>query len=185
MNSQLPEGSPLRGRSRSPSARVAYQRFRPNTCSEWAELLRHGARSGYPLGEHRHRNPDYSRCQYGDPPRDAARARRTASLFLRFALTGLAAMVLISAAAFVIVRRSATASALNQDKSLSQLAGHGIVAPLLTRACSAAAPASSSARPGGAGADPRGNPDRARQGVGCERSRRLLRRTHDDRIAGG
>jgi two-component system NarL family sensor kinase len=55
-----------------------------------------------------------------------------ARLFLRFALTGLAAMVVIGALAFVIVRRSATSSALGQAKALTQLAGRGIAEPLIT-----------------------------------------------------
>jgi hypothetical protein len=49
-----------------------------------------------------------------------------ARLFLRFAVTGLAAMVVIGVLAFVIVRRSATSSALGQAKAVTQLAGRGI-----------------------------------------------------------
>jgi two-component system, NarL family, sensor kinase len=53
-------------------------------------------------------------------------------LFARFALSGLLAMVVIAAAAFVIVRRSATSDAIAQAKDLTQLAGRGIAAPLVT-----------------------------------------------------
>jgi signal transduction histidine kinase len=56
-----------------------------------------------------------------------------ARLFARFALSGLLAMVVIAAAAFVIVRRSATSDAITQAKNLTQLAGRGIAAPLVTR----------------------------------------------------
>ncbi len=55
-------------------------------------------------------------------------------LFARFALTGLVAMVVIGAVAFVLVQRSATSAALRQAKDLTALAGRGIVAPLLTPA---------------------------------------------------
>jgi two-component system NarL family sensor kinase len=54
-------------------------------------------------------------------------------MFARFAVTGLVAMVLIGAIAFVLVRRSATASAITEAKELTQLAGRGIVEPLLSR----------------------------------------------------
>lgn len=53
-------------------------------------------------------------------------------LFARFALSGLLAMVVIGAAAFVIVRRSATSDAITQAKDLTQLAGRGIAAPVIT-----------------------------------------------------
>jgi two-component system, NarL family, sensor kinase len=53
-------------------------------------------------------------------------------LFARFALSGLLAMVVIGAAAFVIVRRSATAAAITQAKDLAQLAGRGIAEPVIT-----------------------------------------------------
>jgi two-component system NarL family sensor kinase len=55
-------------------------------------------------------------------------------LFARFALSGLLAMVVIGAAAFVIVRRSATSDAISQAKGVTQLAGRGIVAPVITPA---------------------------------------------------
>ena len=55
-----------------------------------------------------------------------------ARLFVRFALTGLAAMVVIGAIAFVIVRHSATTGAINQAKELTQLAGRGIAEPQIT-----------------------------------------------------
>jgi two-component system, NarL family, sensor kinase len=55
-----------------------------------------------------------------------------ARLFTRFALSGLVAVVIIGAIAFVIVRRSATAGAIAQAKELSMLAGRGIAAPLIT-----------------------------------------------------
>jgi signal transduction histidine kinase len=53
-------------------------------------------------------------------------------LFARFALSGLLAMVVIGAAAFVIVRRTATSDAITQAKGVTQLAGRGIVAPVIT-----------------------------------------------------
>src|SRR5437763_7195673 len=53
-------------------------------------------------------------------------------LVARFALTGLLAMVLIGAVGFVVIRHSATASAIRQSKELTALAGRGIVEPLLT-----------------------------------------------------
>jgi two-component system NarL family sensor kinase len=55
-----------------------------------------------------------------------------ARLFVRFALTGLVAMVIIGAIGFVILRRSATSGAVRQAKELTQLAGRGIAEPLLT-----------------------------------------------------
>ena len=57
-----------------------------------------------------------------------------ARLFARFALSGLLAMVVIAAAAFVIVRRSATSDAITQAKDLTQLAGRGIAEPVITPA---------------------------------------------------
>jgi two-component system, NarL family, sensor kinase len=53
-------------------------------------------------------------------------------LFARFALSGLAAMIIIGAIGFVMVRRSATSSAIRQAKELTQLAGRGIAQPLIT-----------------------------------------------------
>ncbi|MGN6170243.1 MAG: hypothetical protein ACTHQQ_19040, partial [Solirubrobacteraceae bacterium] len=53
-------------------------------------------------------------------------------LFARFALTGLLAMLLIGAVGFVLIRHSATASAIRQAKERAALAGRGIVEPLLT-----------------------------------------------------
>src|SRR5437763_16599857 len=53
-------------------------------------------------------------------------------LFARFALTGLLAMVLIGDVGFVLIRHSATASAIRQAKELTALAGRGIDEPLLT-----------------------------------------------------
>ncbi len=53
-------------------------------------------------------------------------------MFARFAVTGLVAMVLIGAIGFVLVRRSATASAIAEAKQLTELAGRGIVEPLLS-----------------------------------------------------
>jgi two-component system, NarL family, sensor kinase len=66
------------------------------------------------------------------PPggRDPSQTR----MFARFALSGLLAMVVIAGAAFVIVRRSATSDAITQAKDLTQLAGRGIVAPVITSA---------------------------------------------------
>jgi signal transduction histidine kinase len=55
-----------------------------------------------------------------------------ARLLARFAVSGLLAMVVIGAAAFVIVRRSATSDAITQAKDLAQLAGRGIAAPVIT-----------------------------------------------------
>ncbi|MFL5859179.1 MAG: sensor histidine kinase [Solirubrobacteraceae bacterium] len=56
-----------------------------------------------------------------------------ARLIVRFALSGLLAMVIIGAAGFVVVRRSATSNAITQAKDLTQLAGRGIAAPLISR----------------------------------------------------
>jgi signal transduction histidine kinase len=67
-----------------------------------------------------------SRRRTGTPDPTLAR------LFARFALTGLAAMVIIGAIAFVVVRRSATSAAIRQAKELTQLAGRGIAEPLIT-----------------------------------------------------
>src|SRR5947209_3162934 len=53
-------------------------------------------------------------------------------MFARFAVTGLVAMVLIGAIGFVLVRRSATSSAITEAKELTELAGRGIVEPLLS-----------------------------------------------------
>jgi two-component system, NarL family, sensor kinase len=53
-------------------------------------------------------------------------------LFARFAITGLLAMVLIGVVGFVLIRRSATSSAIRQAKERAALAGRGIVEPLLT-----------------------------------------------------
>jgi two-component system, NarL family, sensor kinase len=61
-----------------------------------------------------------------------ARDSSFSRLFGRFALTGLLAMVLIGIAGFVLIRQSATASAIRQAKELTALAGRGIVEPLLT-----------------------------------------------------
>lgn len=55
-----------------------------------------------------------------------------APLFARFALTGLAAVVLIGAIGFLLIRNAATAGAIRQAKTLTALAGRGIVEPLLT-----------------------------------------------------
>jgi two-component system NarL family sensor kinase len=55
-----------------------------------------------------------------------------ARLFLRFAISGLVAVIVIGAVAFVIVRRSATSGAIRQAKELTELAGRGIVKPLIT-----------------------------------------------------
>jgi two-component system NarL family sensor kinase len=53
-------------------------------------------------------------------------------MFSRFALSGLVAMIIIGAIGFVIVRRSATSGAISQAKGLTELAGRGIVQPLIT-----------------------------------------------------
>jgi two-component system, NarL family, sensor kinase len=53
-------------------------------------------------------------------------------MFARFAVTGLVAMVLIGAIGFVLVRRSATTSAISEAKQLTELAGRGIVEPMLS-----------------------------------------------------
>jgi len=65
---------------------------------------------------------------------DLRRARDSSfsRLFARFALTGLLAMLLIAVAGFVVIRNSATASAIRQAKERAALAGRGIVQPLLT-----------------------------------------------------
>jgi two-component system NarL family sensor kinase len=53
-------------------------------------------------------------------------------MFARFALSGLAAMIIIGAIGFVIVRQSATSGAIRQAEELTRLAGRGIVQPLIT-----------------------------------------------------
>ncbi len=63
-----------------------------------------------------------------------ARDPSLSRLFARFALSGLLAMVVIGAAAFVLVRRSATSDAITQAKGVTQLAGRGIIAPVITPA---------------------------------------------------
>lgn len=62
--------------------------------------------------------------------RDASFAR----LFVRFALTGFVAVVVIGAVAVVLIRRSATSAVIRDAKALTQLAGRGIVEPLLSPA---------------------------------------------------
>jgi two-component system, NarL family, sensor kinase len=61
-----------------------------------------------------------------------ARDSSFSSLFARFALTGLVAMLLIGAVAFVLIRHSSTANAIRQAKDRAALAGRGIIEPLLT-----------------------------------------------------
>jgi two-component system, NarL family, sensor kinase len=56
-----------------------------------------------------------------------------ARLFARFALSGLVAVIVIGAVAFVVVRHAASAGAIRQAKSLTVLAGRGIAAPAITR----------------------------------------------------
>lgn len=68
----------------------------------------------------------------GRRPLGAPRDPTLARLFARFALTGLVAMVIIGAIGFVLLRRSATSGAVRRAKELTQLAGRGSVAPLLT-----------------------------------------------------
>lgn len=53
-------------------------------------------------------------------------------MFARFAITGLAATILIGVVGFVIVRRSVTNGAIRQATALSELAGRGIAEPLVT-----------------------------------------------------
>jgi two-component system, NarL family, sensor kinase len=53
-------------------------------------------------------------------------------LFVRFALTGLVAMLIIAVVSFVIVRRTATKDAIQQATQLAELAGRGIAEPLIT-----------------------------------------------------
>jgi two-component system NarL family sensor kinase len=53
-------------------------------------------------------------------------------MFARFALSGLVAMIIIGAIGFTIVRASATSGAIRQAKEFTQLAGRGIVEPLIT-----------------------------------------------------
>jgi two-component system, NarL family, sensor kinase len=74
------------------------------------------------------------RLEGRSPGRLAGRRSETspAQLFARFALTGLAAMVIVGGVAFVILRHSATAGAIRQAKQLTTLAGRGIAAPLIT-----------------------------------------------------
>jgi two-component system NarL family sensor kinase len=70
----------------------------------------------------------------GRRPSGRRRDPSLARLFARFALTGLVAMVIIGAVAFVLLRQSATSGAIRQAEDLSQLAGRGIAAPLVTPA---------------------------------------------------
>lgn len=53
-------------------------------------------------------------------------------LFLRFALTGLVAMLIIAVVSFIIVRGTATKDAIQQATQLTELAGRGIAEPLIT-----------------------------------------------------
>lgn len=55
-----------------------------------------------------------------------------ARLLARFALSGLVAVAVIGAIGFEVVRSSATSGAIRQAMSLSELAGRGIVEPLIT-----------------------------------------------------
>lgn len=73
-------------------------------------------------------------ARVADPPVVGPRTRDASfrRLFARFALSGLVAVLIVGAAAFVVVRRSATAGAVRQAKELSELAGRGIVEPLIT-----------------------------------------------------
>lgn len=92
------------------------------------------SRNGHPATE------STSSRHIGAPTRGEAgtgsrRRRRDPTLvrmFSRFALSGLAAMVIIGAIGFVIVRQSATSGAISQAKKITQLAGRGIAAPLIT-----------------------------------------------------
>lgn len=70
-------------------------------------------------------------------PRDSSLTR----LFARFALSGLVAVIVIGAVGFVLVRHSATTSAIRQAKELTQLAGRGIAEPLITPGVLSGAPA--------------------------------------------
>jgi signal transduction histidine kinase len=62
-------------------------------------------------------------------------------MFARFAVSGLAAMIIIGAIGFVILRRSATSGAIRQAQELTQLAGRGIAQPLITPGVLRGAPA--------------------------------------------
>jgi two-component system, NarL family, sensor kinase len=55
-----------------------------------------------------------------------------ARLLVRFALSGLVAVIVIGALGFVAIRKSAAASAIRQAKELTELAGRGIAQPLIT-----------------------------------------------------
>jgi two-component system, NarL family, sensor kinase len=77
----------------------------------------------------------------GDKSRPGGPDPTLARLFARFALTGLAAMIIIGAITFVVVRQSATAGAIRQAKELTQLAGRGIAEPLITPGVLRGAPA--------------------------------------------
>jgi two-component system NarL family sensor kinase len=76
----------------------------------------------------RRRARGYSRAQRRGRGQDPSLTR----LLARFALTGLVAMIIIGAIAFVVVRRSATAGAIGQAKELTLLAARGIAEPLIT-----------------------------------------------------
>jgi signal transduction histidine kinase len=74
-------------------------------------------------------------------PSGRARDSSFSRLFARFALTGLLAVLVISVIGLILIRQSATASAIRQAKGLSALAGRGIVEPLLTPRLRAGDPA--------------------------------------------
>ena len=64
-----------------------------------------------------------------------------ARLFARFALSGLVAVIVIGAVAFVVVRHAASEGAIRQAKGLTRLAGRGIAEPAITPGVLAGRPA--------------------------------------------
>ena len=62
-------------------------------------------------------------------------------LFARFALSGLVAVIVIGAVAFVVIRHAASAGAIRQAQGLTRLAGRGIAEPAITPGVLAGRPA--------------------------------------------
>ena len=62
-------------------------------------------------------------------------------LFVRFALSGLVAVIVIGAVAFVVIRHAASAGAIRQAQGLTRLAGRGIAEPAITPGVLAGRPA--------------------------------------------
>jgi signal transduction histidine kinase len=76
--------------------------------------------------------PGPSRLTRGAGPRPRWPEPTFARLFARFALTGLATMVIIGVVAFFALRHTATSGAIREATQLAELAGRGIAEPQLT-----------------------------------------------------